>query len=101
MISNFGAGSMRTLIYHIILMLLFFIFLQVHLYDLRSEHKVKTYSKASIFFGATSVDFSKGGQIMFVGYEDYTLRAWDVLRVSKQSLSCVLGPCDQSWEEVG
>ncbi len=52
------------------------------MYDLRSVHKLKMYSKASILFGATSVDFSKGGQLMFVGYEDYTLRAWDVLRVS-------------------
>jgi len=57
----------------------------VHLYDLRSGHDVKVYTKPSIFFGATSVDFTRGGQIMFVGYEDYTLRAWDVLRVSEST----------------
>ena len=28
------------------------------------------------------MEFSRNGQVMFAGYEDYTVRAWDVLKAS-------------------
>lgn len=55
--------------------------LQIHLYDLRADQEVKFYSKPSMLFGATSVDFMKNGRVMFAGYADYSVRAWDVLKV--------------------
>ena len=54
---------------------------QVLLYDLRADQQTKFYSKPSIVFGATSVDFSRSGRVMYVGYNDYSVRAWDILKV--------------------
>jgi WD40 repeat protein len=62
--------------------------LQIHLYDLRADQEIKFYSRSGILFGASSVDFSKSGRVMFAGYEDYTVRAWDVLKVSPWHWSC-------------
>ena len=54
---------------------------QVHLFDLRADQKIKLYSKPSVLFGASSLDFSTSGRVLFAGYDDYTIRAWDVLKV--------------------
>ena len=54
---------------------------QIHLFDLRADQEVKVYTKPSIVFGASSLDFSKSGRILFAGYDDYSIRAWDVLKV--------------------
>ena len=62
---------------------LLFVSLQINLFDLRSDQEVRSYSKPSIVFGATSVEFSKSGHVLFAGYEDYSVRAWDVLKVCK------------------
>lgn len=50
------------------------------LFDLRADQEICIYTAASIMFGASSLDFSKSGRVMFVGYNDYTLRAWDTLK---------------------
>ena len=64
-------------------------YLQIHLYDLRADQEISTYTKPSIVFGASALDFSKSGRIMFAGYNDHTLRAWDVQKVDE----CVgIGP---------
>lgn len=39
------------------------------------------FTKPSILFGSSALDFSKSGRILFAGYDDYTVRAWDVLKV--------------------
>lgn len=38
---------------------------QCRLYDLRADREVAIYSKESIIFGASSVDFSLSGKILF------------------------------------
>ena len=68
--------------------------LQIHLFDLRADQEVKVYTKPNIVFGASSLDFSKSGRILFAGYDDYSIRAWDVLKVRDltcTSLVCVGG----------
>lgn len=66
--------------------------LQIHLYDLRADQDVKFYSKAGILFGASAVDFTRSGRIMFAGYDDYSVRAWDVMKVR--------GGTSRTWELV-
>ena len=55
--------------------------LQIHLFDLRADQQIKMFTKPSILFGSSALDFSKSGRILFAGYDDYTVRAWDVLKV--------------------
>ncbi|KAF3830538.1 hypothetical protein GH733_004357 [Mirounga leonina] len=56
------------------------------LYDLRADREVSIYSKESIIFGASSVDFSLSGRLLFAGYNDYTINVWDVLKGSRVSI---------------
>lgn len=83
--------------------------IQIHLFDLRADQEIKLYKKPSIIFGASALDFSKSGglplqcalhrhfptpavpvaamisfnpgRILFGGYDDCSIRAWDVLKV--------------------
>lgn len=41
---------------------------QCRLYDLRADREVAIYSKESIIFGASSVDFSLSGKILFQNF---------------------------------
>ncbi|KAI5751846.1 hypothetical protein M8J77_011341 [Diaphorina citri] len=50
------------------------------LFDLRADKEVACYKKDSILFGATSVDFSVSGRLLFAGYNDYTINVWDSLK---------------------
>ncbi|XP_002740524.2 guanine nucleotide-binding protein subunit beta-5-like [Saccoglossus kowalevskii] len=50
------------------------------LYDLRADREVNIYTKESILFGATCLDFSLSGRLLFVGYNDYTVNIWDTLK---------------------
>lgn len=52
----------------------------IHLFDLRADQEIKLYKKPSIIFGASALDFSKSGRILFGGYDDCSIRAWDVLK---------------------
>ena len=86
--------------------------LQIHLFDLRADQKVKCYTKPSILFGASALDFSRSGEslasddgaeiprvsgysiicifagrVVFGGYDDYSIRGWDVLKVCLQETS--------------
>uniref|UniRef100_A0A4W4EKR5 G protein subunit beta 5 n=1 Tax=Electrophorus electricus TaxID=8005 RepID=A0A4W4EKR5_ELEEL len=56
------------------------------LYDLRADREVAIYSKESIIFGASSVDFSISGRLLFAGYNDYTINVWDVLKGTRVSI---------------
>ncbi|XP_069766329.1 guanine nucleotide-binding protein subunit beta-5b isoform X2 [Narcine bancroftii] len=56
------------------------------LYDLRADREVAIYSKDSIIFGASSVDFSLSGRLLFGGYNDYTINVWDVLKGTRVSI---------------
>lgn len=56
------------------------------LYDLRADREVAVYYKESILFGATSVDFSLSGRLLFAGYNDYTINVWDVLKGTRVSI---------------
>ncbi|CAJ0939010.1 unnamed protein product [Ranitomeya imitator] len=56
------------------------------MYDLRADREVAIYSKESIIFGASSVDFSLSGRLLFAGYNDYTINVWDVLKGSRVSI---------------
>lgn len=44
------------------------------------------YSKSSIIFGVNAVDFSTSGRILFAGYNDYTVNAWDTLKCTRISV---------------
>ncbi|KAI4903114.1 hypothetical protein NFI96_015691, partial [Prochilodus magdalenae] len=59
---------------------------QCRLYDLRADREVAIYSKESIIFGASSVDFSLSGRLLFGGYNDYTINVWDVLKGTRVSI---------------
>ncbi|KAG3261887.1 G protein subunit beta 5 [Ictidomys tridecemlineatus] len=59
---------------------------QCRLYDLRADREVAIYSKESIIFGASSVDFSLSGRLLFAGYNDYTINVWDVLKGTRVSI---------------
>ncbi|KTG32800.1 hypothetical protein cypCar_00020423 [Cyprinus carpio] len=56
------------------------------LYDLRADREVAIYSKESIIFGTSSVDFSLSGRLLFGGYNDYTINVWDVLKGTRVSI---------------
>ncbi|KAG8001413.1 Guanine nucleotide-binding protein subunit beta-5 [Nibea albiflora] len=55
-------------------------------YDLRADREVAVYQKDSVIFGASSVDFSMSGRLLFAGYNDYTINVWDVLKGSRVSI---------------
>uniref|UniRef100_A0A8D3ECI3 Guanine nucleotide binding protein (G protein), beta 5b n=1 Tax=Scophthalmus maximus TaxID=52904 RepID=A0A8D3ECI3_SCOMX len=55
-------------------------------YDLRADREVAVYQKDSIVFGASTVDFSLSGRLLFAGYNDYTINAWDVLKGNRVSI---------------
>uniref|UniRef100_A0A8C9SZR1 Guanine nucleotide binding protein (G protein), beta 5b n=2 Tax=Scleropages formosus TaxID=113540 RepID=A0A8C9SZR1_SCLFO len=56
------------------------------LFDLRADREVSVYSKDSIIFGVSSVDFSLSGRLLFGGYNDYTINVWDVLKGTRVSI---------------
>ncbi|ROJ25294.1 Guanine nucleotide-binding protein subunit beta-5b, partial [Anabarilius grahami] len=56
------------------------------LYDLRADREVAIYSKESIIFGASSVDFSLSGRLLFAGHNDYTINVWDVLKGTRVAI---------------
>ncbi|KAG7482952.1 guanine nucleotide-binding subunit beta-5b-like [Solea senegalensis] len=55
-------------------------------YDLRADREVSVYKKDSLIFGASSVDFSMSGRLLFAGYNDYTINVWDVLKGTRASI---------------
>eukprot|EP00731_Ephydatia_muelleri_P016058 Em0009g482a len=53
---------------------------EVHLFDLRADQEIRSYTKPSIICGAAALDFSKSGRILFAAYDDHSIRAWDVVK---------------------
>ena len=49
------------------------------LFDMRSYGEVNKFGTDSIKCGITSVAFSKSGRLLFGGYDDYNVHAWDTL----------------------
>ncbi|KAF5895584.1 guanine nucleotide-binding protein subunit beta-5, partial [Clarias magur] len=58
----------------------------VRLYDLRADREVAVFSKESVIFGVSSVDFSLSGRLLFAGYNDYTVKVWDVLKGTRAAI---------------
>ena len=52
----------------------------VHLIDLRADQEIKSYTKPNIICGASALDFSKSGRVLFAAYDDHSIRAWDVVK---------------------
>ncbi len=84
-----SCGTFRFLLFMWLLLCL-----QIHLFDLRADQQIKMYTKPSILFGSSALDFSKSGRILFAGYDDSTVHAWDVLKVCGYVCACVAGSCD-------
>lgn len=63
------------------------------LFELRADQEITIFHKPSIVLGANTVDFTKSGRVMFVGYDDSTIRVWDVLKESQ--LAVWLGHTDR------
>ncbi|KAA8596048.1 hypothetical protein FQN60_011339, partial [Etheostoma spectabile] len=55
-------------------------------YDLRADREVAVYQKDSVIFGASTLDFSLSGRLLFAGYNDYTINVWDVLKGTRASI---------------
>jgi len=47
------------------------------LFDNRAYGQLNKYCSHGVLCGVTSVAFSKTGQVLFAGYDDYNLRVWD------------------------
>ncbi|XP_071965863.1 guanine nucleotide-binding protein subunit beta-5-like [Antedon mediterranea] len=56
------------------------------LYDLRADREINCYGKESIIFGATSLDFSLSGRLLFAGYNDYSVNIWDTLKANRLAM---------------
>lgn len=59
------------------------------LFDLRSKRQLQRFGSDRILCGITSVDFSGSGRILFAGYDDYNVVAWDTL--TGQTVSSLVG----------
>lgn len=55
--------------------------LQCRLFDMRAGQEITILSKGAIVLSASTLDFAKSGRVLFVGYDDNTIRVWDVLKV--------------------
>ncbi|KAK5935004.1 hypothetical protein CgunFtcFv8_020405 [Champsocephalus gunnari] len=55
-------------------------------FDLRADREVAVYQKDSVIFGASTLDFSLSGRLLFAGYNDYTINVWDVLKGTRASI---------------
>jgi len=87
----------------------------VRLFDIRSYGELNRYKHDEIVCGATSLDFSKTGKYLFVGYDDNPFSTvWDTLRAEKMQtfqenqtrVSCLGVPqsgmclCTGSWDNT-
>eukprot|EP01006_Ploeotia_vitrea_P046596 TRINITY_DN67039_c5_g2_i1.p1 TRINITY_DN67039_c5_g2~~TRINITY_DN67039_c5_g2_i1.p1 ORF type:complete len:347 (+),score=159.85 TRINITY_DN67039_c5_g2_i1:253-1293(+) len=84
------------------------------LFDIRAHRQVGRYSTDKILCGITSVAFSKTGQILFAGYDDYNCIAWSTATCNQNRqltghdnrVSCLgVSPdgyalCTGSWDMV-
>lgn len=50
------------------------------LFDLRAYQEVNCFASDRILCGITSVAFSNSGRLLFAGYDDYTVHAWDTCK---------------------
>ncbi len=55
------------------------------IFDMRSYGEVNKFGNETIKCGLTSVSFSKSGRLLFAGYEDYNVHAWDSLSAGETS----------------
>ena len=69
---------------------------------MRAGQEITILSKGAIVLSAATLDFAKSGRILFVGYDDNTIRVWDVLKVGGAVWRWV-GLCGGGWDcvEVG
>jgi len=55
------------------------------LFDMRCYGEVNKFGNDKIICGITSVAFSKSGRLLFAGYDDFNVHAWDILSNGKNS----------------
>ena len=84
------------------------------LFDVRGNRQLNKYTNEKILCGITSVDFSKSGRLLFAGYDDYVVVAWDTLLADQRQVltghdnrvSCLgvtddgRALCTGSWDTV-
>lgn len=61
------------------------------LFDMRAGQEITILSKGAIVLSAATLDFAKSGRILFVGYDDNTIRVWDVLKETLLGVWCAHG----------
>ncbi|OMJ11505.1 Guanine nucleotide-binding protein subunit beta, partial [Smittium culicis] len=49
-------------------------------FDIRADRELARYTNDDILCGITSISFSASGRILFAGYDDFNVNAWDVLK---------------------
>lgn len=65
--------------------------IQCRLFDMRAGQEITIFSNCAIVLSAATLDFAKSGRLLFVGYNDNTIRVWDVLKVGPR------GKCPSQW----
>lgn len=61
------------------------------IFDIRCASELSVLGTSQILSGINSVSFSKSGRFLFAGYEDNSIRAWDVTADPAQGCKIVLG----------
>ncbi|OMJ27003.1 Guanine nucleotide-binding protein subunit beta [Smittium culicis] len=83
-------------------------------FDIRADRELARYTNDDILCGITSISFSASGRILFAGYDDFNVNAWDVLKSQRVGIlsghenrvSCLgvskdgLALCTGSWDST-
>lgn len=59
---------------------------QCRLFDLRADRQIAEYEKECMLFPVHGIDFSVSGRLLFAGYGDHRIAAWDTLKATRHSL---------------
>lgn len=62
------------------------------IFDMRCYGEINKFANDSIICGITSVAFSKSGRLLFAGYDDFNVYAWDTLSDGKMHAFQLLQP---------
>lgn len=60
-------------------------------FDMRCAGEVGAFGNPQVLSGITSVSFSRSGRILFAGYEDFFMRAWDMTADPSKGCAMQLG----------
>lgn len=84
------------------------------LFDIRADRELMSYTHDNILCGITSVSFSISGRLLFAGYDDFNVNAWDTLKGERvmtlqghdNRVSCLdvspdgMALCTGSWDSL-